>query len=138
MRGSRQFWFLNSADQIKKLRPAEQNPNAQFARKQSRAAHVPCGSDSHLAACPRHVSFTPNERTSAGGPDMSEKCQERTHAPQQNDCAFACYSITSSARASSVGGTSRPSALAVCRLMTNSNLVDCSTGRSAGLAPLRI
>jgi hypothetical protein len=31
------------------------------------------------------------------------------------------YSITSSARASSVGGTSRPSALAVLRLMTNSN-----------------
>jgi hypothetical protein len=31
----------------------------------------------------------------------------------------------------------RPSALAVCRLMTNSNLVDCSTGRSAALAPFR-
>ena len=51
---------------------------------------------------------------------------------------MATYSITSSARASSVGGTSRPSALAVCRLMTNSNLVDCNTGRSAGFAPLRI
>jgi hypothetical protein len=34
------------------------------------------------------------------------------------------YSITSSARAISVDGTSRPSALAVLRLMTNSNLVD--------------
>src|SRR5262245_39237256 len=43
------------------------------------------------------------------------------------------YSITSSARASSVGGTSRPIARAVGRLMTNSNLVDCITGRSAGL-----
>ena len=32
------------------------------------------------------------------------------------------HSITSSARASSVGGTSRPSALAVLRLITNSNL----------------
>jgi len=51
---------------------------------------------------------------------------------------FRFYSITSSARASSVGGISSPSALAVCRLMTNSNLVDCNTGRSAGLAPLRI
>src|SRR5262245_11829355 len=29
-------------------------------------------------------------------------------------------------------------ALAVCMLITNSNLVDCKTGRSAGLAPLRI
>ena len=28
-----------------------------------------------------------------------------------------------------------PSARAVCRLMTNSNLVDCSTGRSAGACP---
>ena len=48
------------------------------------------------------------------------------------------HSITSSARASSVGGTSTPSARAVGRLMTNSNLLDCTTGRSAGLAPLRI
>jgi hypothetical protein len=49
-----------------------------------------------------------------------------------------CYSITSSARASSVGGTSRPSAFAVLRLMTSSNLVGCITGKSAGLSPLRI
>ena len=40
-----------------------------------------------------------------------------------NGLDFAFYSITSSARASSVGGTSRPSALAVLRLMINSNLV---------------
>src|SRR5262245_30446759 len=48
------------------------------------------------------------------------------------------YSITSSARASTDGGTSRPSAFAVLRLMTSSTLVDCTTGRSAGFAPLRI
>jgi hypothetical protein len=48
------------------------------------------------------------------------------------------HSITSSARASSVGGTSVPSVLAVCKLMTNSNLVGLRTGRSAGLSPLRI
>src|SRR5262245_24408615 len=48
------------------------------------------------------------------------------------------YWMTSSARASSDGGMVRPSALAVLRLMTSSNLVGCSTGRSAGLAPLRI
>ena len=48
------------------------------------------------------------------------------------------HSITSSARASSIGGTSRPSVLAVLRLMTNSNLVGCSTGRSAGFTPRRI
>ena len=33
---------------------------------------------------------------------------------------------------------SRPSALAVLRLMTSSTLVDCMTGRSAGFSPLRI
>ncbi len=48
------------------------------------------------------------------------------------------YSITSSACASSVGGTVRPSVFAVLRFMTSSNLVACSTGRSLGLAPLRI
>ena len=59
---------------------------------------------------------------------------EPTRAPQQK----LVYSITSSARASSVGGTVRPSALAVLRLMINKNLVGKATGRSAGLAPLRI
>jgi hypothetical protein len=47
------------------------------------------------------------------------------------------HSITSSAVASSVDGTVRPSALAVLRLMTNSNLVGCSIGRSVGLVPCR-
>jgi hypothetical protein len=48
------------------------------------------------------------------------------------------YSITSSARASSVGGTSRPRALAVLRLITSSYLVGACTGRSAGFSPLRM
>ncbi len=50
----------------------------------------------------------------------------------------AAQRITSSARKRTVGGIVRPSALAVLRLMTNSNLVGCSTGRSAGLAPFKI
>src|SRR5262249_32830615 len=48
------------------------------------------------------------------------------------------HSITSSARASTFDGTVIPSALAVVRLITSSNLVGCSTGNSAGFAPLRI
>src|SRR5262249_14450262 len=66
--------------------------------------------------------------------------RERPHrrAAEQRDELAPFHSITSSARASSVGGTSRPMALAVGKLMTNSNLVDCTTGRSAGLAPLRL
>jgi TRAP-type uncharacterized transport system substrate-binding protein len=48
------------------------------------------------------------------------------------------HSITSSASASSVGGTFRPIARAVTKLMTRSNLVGCATGRSAGFSPLRM
>jgi hypothetical protein len=48
------------------------------------------------------------------------------------------YSITSSARTSSDGGTSRPSALAVFRLRTVSYLVGACTGSSAALAPRRM
>src|SRR5262249_15283782 len=48
------------------------------------------------------------------------------------------HSITSSARVSSVGGTSRPSDWAVLRLMNSSIFVDCWTGRSAGFSPLTI
>src|SRR5262245_16930338 len=40
--------------------------------------------------------------------------------------------------ARSVGGKFRPRAFAVLRLMTNSNLVGCTTGRLAGFSPLRI
>src|SRR5262249_24713868 len=46
--------------------------------------------------------------------------------------------ITSSARIRIDCGTARPIAFAVLRLITNSNLVGCSTGISAGLAPLRM
>src|SRR5262245_56224764 len=59
-------------------------------------------------------------------------------AEQRDDLAPADHSMTSSARASRVGGTSRPSILAVSALMTSSNLAACTTGKSAGFAPLRI
>src|SRR5262245_42088723 len=61
-----------------------------------------------------------------------------SRAGEQRDEFAPPHSITSSARASRVGGTSKPKALAVFRLTTNSNLVPCCTGRSAGFAPLRI
>src|SRR5271169_5332718 len=46
--------------------------------------------------------------------------------------------MTSSARERIDDGMVRPSDLAVLRLTTSSNVVGCWTGRSAGLAPLRI
>src|SRR6516164_1438646 len=48
------------------------------------------------------------------------------------------YSISSSASDRNDAGTVNPSALAVVRLMTNSNLFSRSIGRSLGFAPLRI
>src|SRR5262249_20704911 len=52
----------------------------------------------------------------------------RGAADERDECAALHHSITSSAIASSVGGTVRPSALAAFRLITSSNLVDCTTG----------
>jgi hypothetical protein len=50
----------------------------------------------------------------------SQRCRELTRA-RQNDC----HSIVSSARRSTVEGTSRPSVFAVLRLMNSSDLIDC-------------
>ena len=66
-----------------------------------------------------------------------ERPQGRRAAQEKHQFSTP-HSITSSAPARSVCGTVRPSALAVLRLITSSNLVGCWTGRSAGLAPLRI
>jgi hypothetical protein len=60
------------------------------------------------------------------------------HSEEPRDELAPLHSITSSARASSVGGTVRSRALAVLRLMTTSYLVGACTGRSAGFSPLRI
>ena len=48
------------------------------------------------------------------------------------------YSITLSARCSTLWGIVRPIALAVLRLMTSSNFAGSSTGKSEGRAPFRI
>src|SRR5262249_38110439 len=58
-------------------------------------------------------------------------------AEQRNELA-ALHSITSSARASRVGGTSSPSVLALFKLITRSYLVGCWKGRSPAFSPRRI
>ena len=80
---------------------------------------------SRLAAAPLGRAPSVPHQSARG---MSEKCQN-SKSP--------LHSITSSAIASTPGGMLRPSALAVLRLMTNSNLVALMTGRSAGFSPLR-
>src|SRR6185369_11707569 len=67
----------------------------------------------------------------------SNRPRRRCTAEQRDELA-PLHSITSSARASSVGGISRPSVLAVLRLTTVSYLVGACTGRSAGFSPLRM
>src|SRR5262249_30578015 len=62
----------------------------------------------------------------------------RCAAEEREELAARFHSITSSAVICMISGTVRPSALAVLRLITSSNLVGCTTGRSAGFAPLRI
>src|SRR5438309_8250224 len=72
----------------------------------------------------------PSRRYSLLGPDF--------HRLDRTSFAWRTHSITSSARASRVCGSSRPRILAVFTLMTSLNLVGCCTGTSAALAPLRI
>src|SRR3954447_11484984 len=68
----------------------------------------------------------PSGRYSLLGPDF--------HRLDRTSFAWRTHSITSSARASSEGGTVMPSIRAVSALMTISNLLACRTGRSNGLA----
>jgi hypothetical protein len=108
--------------------------NGHFAQRQFLETDVRDGSKADIALGPRHVRFTP----------------ESGHSPTRSGCLLWAisglmhcskqhlYSITSSARASSEGGTVRPSALAVLRLITSSNLVGACTGRAAGFSPLRM
>src|SRR5262245_9474408 len=66
-----------------------------------------------------------------------DRPRERRATSERNERA-PVHSITSSARATSVGDTARPSAFAVLRLITSSRLVGNSIGRSPGPTPLRI
>src|SRR5262249_6569422 len=66
-----------------------------------------------------------------------ERPRRRRAAEQRDECA-AFHSITSSASNCIELGTARPKAFAVLKLITNSNLVDRCTGRSAGFSPLTI
>src|SRR5262249_8298602 len=76
-----------------------------------------------------------------GNGRLLRSCNERPRrrcAAEKSDELASPHSITSSARAISDAGTLRPSVRAVFRLMTSSNFVGCSTGRSDGLSPLRM
>src|SRR2546428_2861812 len=94
--------------------------------------HAPAVYASCSASPPPHATLASRRpATALPGPDL-----HRLIAPALLG-AFL-HSITSSAMESRLSENVTPSALAVLRLITNSNLVGCATGRSAGLAPLRL
>ena len=106
-----------------------------FALRKSRATDVAVGSKGenlNVSTC--GPLFTPS-RPNSGRDSGSGWGQEATFRTAEKQSP---YSITSSACASSVGGISRPSVRAVCKLMTNSNLIARRTGRSPGFSPLRM
>ena len=121
-----------------KLVPLRANEPAQFIRLIGGAM---CGCSRRKSSapnlqCPMSVvsPLTPRLSVSADIPVRQQSASSGREQVQQS----RGYSIVSSAVASSVAGTSRPSAFAVLRLITSSYLVGACTGRSAGFLPLRM
>ena len=92
-------------------------------------ANVRFRSKADMCSAKQHVRFTPE----SGHVQCNSVCPLCANSGHRGP-----YSITSSARARSVGGTAMPSAFAVLRLISSSNVVGCVTGKSAGLVPLRM
>jgi len=110
-----------------------------------RRSDVRFGSKADMCSAKRHVRFTPNSDRESGFPQtvMSALPPKADICGATRDVRFGpkadiVYSITSSALASSVAGTARPKIRAVWALITSSNLFDCKTGRSDGLAPAKM
>jgi hypothetical protein len=129
----------------------------QIADATNRLSDVRFGSKADICAATSHVRFAPNsDRESGHVPNVMSALPPETFAPPSPSAGrFACvvhvlqqesyfllhrtynsdfgelhsvYSVTSSALQNSDCGTVRPNALTVLRLITNSNLVGCSTG----------
>ena len=113
---------------IRTLLPSTQ-PNCCKPRRNAVMRACPSASSPVISTTIRRTRSPCCARAASGHPAA---------APPSNVKEFAApHSITSSARASSDGGTERPSALAVLRLITSSYLVGACTGRSPGFSPLR-
>ena len=107
-----------------------------YVRPTATAPHLDSTKTGLLRLTPVCSPVYPQLRTSANATGMSQ--QWATSGLMSTAAKFRAYSMTSSARASSVAGTSRPSILAVSALITSSNFDACTTGKSAGFAPLRM
>src|SRR5262249_42089649 len=95
-----------------------------------------CINPVHLKNMLRQVQSDRSNLTHGWLPFAAGRQQFGTQMPQGGHPPH--HSITSSASDSRLSEIFTPTSLAVLRLITSSNLVGCSTGRSAGLAPLRM
>ena len=125
------------------------------ARGPRRCRQGPSRSDSGLAQCIR-ISHAPAERRRAPirrawcelsmvsscsllqPVSMKKPHRSNGSLPLSASQQKSCYSITSSASSCIELGITTPSAFAVFRLMTRSNLLICCTGSSPGFSPCRI
>src|SRR5215831_3338890 len=109
-----------------------------LGQKRTFALHQPMSALPPIATakadiCPRSCPLYPQKRTCAVHSAMSALGQKRTCAatrdiPLSADSEYQnAYSITSSAMAITPDGMAKPRALAVFKLMTNSNLVGVCT-----------
>jgi hypothetical protein len=87
------------------------------------------GSFATETRCPRDVRFSPDSDHFADALTLRKSAR--------NDHS-AVHSTTSSTVARKLCGKVTPRAFAVFRLITSSNLVGCSIGKSAGLTPRAI
>src|SRR5262249_44224481 len=92
---------------------------------------------------PLTVRVAPTRAKIPDGRQLARLLRARRQRPSrrsadERDELAPDHSITSSARRRIDVGNSRPIAFAVFKLTTSSNRVGCSTGSSAGVAPLRI
>jgi hypothetical protein len=121
--------------------PADVNPDVATVgpaqRLQALRKHYDAGLRFRIVRGDCHEDADPTHPISLLRP-RRERPRDRRAAEKRDELAAAAHSITSSAATSNLSGTARPSALAVLRLMTNSNLVGCITGKSAGFSPLRM
>jgi hypothetical protein len=122
----------HSAHQALAWRPRQDAGSPLKSGHRSARCNVRFGSLADIGTAPRNVCFTPERGHSVRGPRCPLSANSGHHHCQSGQ------SITLSASAISFGGISSPSTFAVLRLITSSNFVGCSIGKSAGLAPFNI
>jgi hypothetical protein len=122
-----------------------QQSSTHITEPERQKAIVRFGSEADICSAKRHVCFTPDNDRESGFPHKvmsalppkADMCSALAYVCFGPQADIGAHSITSSARAISVGGISRPSAFAALKLITSSYLVGACTGRSAGFSPLR-